>query len=164
MTSLLNIQPAKTIPISVGDRLQQTYVIGATGVGKSTLLLSSILYDIEQGHGVCVLDPHGDLIKDIISRMDSRLDDVVLLSLTNPDLPFGLNLFHCPAPHDPIAVHNTVSMVVNIFEKVFGLARATMGRQLTYLRSLIYLFIHNPSLTALDVPNILNADSKYDTL
>src|SRR5439155_16999474 len=109
MATILNNIPLQKIPLSSFDRLQQTYIIGANGVGKSNTLLKLILRDIHNGYGVCVLDPHGDLITDVISCMQSRGKDVILLSLTNADLPFGLNLFHCDNPNDPIAVQNTVS-------------------------------------------------------
>src|SRR5436305_15258311 len=106
MTTLLNNLPQQKIPLSSFDRLQQTYIIGANGVGKSNTLLKLILCDIHNGYGVCVLDPHGDLITDVISCIQSRGNDVVLLSLTNADLLFGLNLFHCANPSYPIAVQN----------------------------------------------------------
>src|SRR5437763_4304962 len=99
MATILNNLPLQKIPLSSFDRLQQTYIIGANGVGKSTTLLKLILRDISFGYGVCVIDPHGDLISDVIACMPGRIEDVVLLSLTNPDLPFGLNLFHCDNQH-----------------------------------------------------------------
>src|SRR2546423_13640297 len=136
MTTILQSYPTSTIPLSRSDRLQQTCIIGANGVGKSNTLLKLILRDVHAGYGLCLLDPHGELLTDVVKRLPrERGRDVVLLSLTNPELSFGLNLFACRDPHDPIAVQDTVSTVVNIFEKVFGLDRASMGRQLTYLRS-----------------------------
>jgi len=59
-------------------RTKHVHVLGASGTGKSTLLLRMILEDIETGHGVGVLDPHGDLVEGVASRVpDHRLDDVV---------------------------------------------------------------------------------------
>jgi len=164
MTTIINNYPISKILLSSFNRLQQTYIIGANGVGKSTTLLKLILRDIGNGYGVCVLDPHGDLIKDVISCMAARIDDVVLLSLTNPDLPFGLNLFHCDNPHDPLAVQNTVSTILNIFEKVYGVDRNTMARVINYLQALVYLFIHNSDLTVLDIPKILDPSKESEML
>ncbi len=164
MTTILNQQPRSKIPLSSFDRLQQTYIIGANGVGKSTTLLKLILRDIHRGYGVCVLDPHGDLIRDVISCMESRVEDVILLSLTNPDLPFGLNVFHCSEPHNPIAVQNTVSTILNIFEKVYGVDRNTMARIINYLQALVYLFIHNSDITVLDIPKILDPSKEHELL
>ncbi len=62
MTTILDQYPTSTIPTSPSERLQQTKIIGETGAGKSTMLLKMILRDIHAGRGVCVLDPHGDLI------------------------------------------------------------------------------------------------------
>lgn len=154
----------QTPVLSNSDRLQQTYVIGATGTGKSTLLLRMILHDIACGSGVCVLDPHGDLVKDVIARMQGRANDIVLLSLTNSQLPFGLNPFHCANPSDPFQVQNTVSTILNIFEKVYGVDRNTMARIINYLQALIYLFIHNPQLTVLDIPSILDPSKESELL
>ncbi len=70
------------------------YVAGATGTGKSTLLLNSILQDIEAGQGVGLLDPHGDLIKDVLCRIPPhRVDDVILFDPADEEYPFALNIF-----------------------------------------------------------------------
>ena len=58
--------------LSTEERLRHTYVIGASGTGKSTLLLSMAMQDIEAGNGFAVLDPHGDLIEDILARIPAR--------------------------------------------------------------------------------------------
>ncbi|MFN0126915.1 MAG: type IV secretion system DNA-binding domain-containing protein [Verrucomicrobiales bacterium] len=64
---------------SPAARLQHTHIIGATGTGKSSLMFSMIMQDLESGQGIAVLDPHGDLITRILSNMpESRIDDVVL--------------------------------------------------------------------------------------
>ena len=81
------------VSLSASQRLRHTYIIGASGTGKSTLLLNMIVQDIEHGHGVGVLDPHGDLIDAIIKRIpDERLDDVVLLDPSDEDYPVGFNI------------------------------------------------------------------------
>jgi hypothetical protein len=69
------------------------HVIGASGTGKSTLLLQLITQDIEQGNGVAVLDPHGDLIDDVLARIPSeRIQDVVLFDPSDEAWPVGLNV------------------------------------------------------------------------
>ena len=74
-------------------RLRHTHVIGASGTGKSTLLVSMMLDDIKQGHGVAVLDPHGDLVDDLLTRLPSeRLDDVVLFDPADPEYVVGWNI------------------------------------------------------------------------
>jgi Type IV secretory pathway, VirD4 components len=82
-----------TVFLNVEQRLRHTYVIGASGTGKSTLLLSMISQDIEQGHGVAVLDPHGDLVDDVLSRIpEHRLSDVVLIDPADEEFPVALNI------------------------------------------------------------------------
>ena len=49
------------------DRRQHMYIVGQTGTGKSTLLKNMAIWDIRQGHGVCVIDPHGELVEDILN-------------------------------------------------------------------------------------------------
>jgi Type IV secretion-system coupling protein DNA-binding domain len=74
-------------------RASHVHVIGATGTGKSTLLLNLIADDIARGYGVCVLDPHGDLVDDVLARMpDDRRADVCLLDPADPDYAVGFNV------------------------------------------------------------------------
>ncbi len=75
------------------DRLRHTYILGQTGTGKSTLLATLAIQDMEEGRGLSVLDPHGDLIEDLLSAVPkSRLDDVTLFDLTDVKHPIGLNM------------------------------------------------------------------------
>ncbi len=75
------------------DRRRHTYVVGKTGTGKSTLLENSALQDIEDGLGVCVIDPHGELVNEILLRIpDERADDVVVFDPSDDLRPVGLNL------------------------------------------------------------------------
>jgi hypothetical protein len=80
-----------SVPLSL--RLRHTYIIGGTGTGKSTLLLNLILQDIEAGHGVAVLDPHGDLVDAVCMRLpESRIGDVLLVDPTDEQYPIPLNI------------------------------------------------------------------------
>src|SRR5262249_32610279 len=77
-----NAHAGKIIQVSLNtdQRTRHMYVIGASGTGKSTLLLNCILQDIQNRNGVGVLDPHGDLIDRILGHIpESRFSDVVLL-------------------------------------------------------------------------------------
>ncbi|WP_035609307.1 type IV secretion system DNA-binding domain-containing protein [Haloferula sp. BvORR071] len=81
--------------VIVGDdhRLRHMHVIGASGTGKSTLMTNMILQDMEQGAGLAVIDPHGDLIDAIAESVPpSRLDDVVLLDPSDEDFPIAFNI------------------------------------------------------------------------
>src|SRR5436853_2090128 len=95
-----------------------TYIIGGTGTGKTNLTLSMILQKIRQGKGVGVIDPHADLIKDIIACMpEDRLKDVIYLNVSDEDHVFGLNPFTCDNPQSYAATQKVVDLVVHIFEK-----------------------------------------------
>jgi predicted DNA-binding transcriptional regulator AlpA len=81
------------VSLSTEERLRHTYVIGASGTGKSTLLLSMAMQDIEAGNGFAVLDPHGDLIEDILARIpEERAGDVVVFDPADEAYPVGFNI------------------------------------------------------------------------
>lgn len=81
------------VRLSQEQRVRHTHIIGATGTGKSTLLFNLIRQDIENGEGLAVLDPHGDLIDQILSVIPShRIEDVVLLDLSDPEYSIGFNI------------------------------------------------------------------------
>lgn len=75
------------------DLSQHMYIVGQTGTGKTTLLKSMILGDIESGKGVAVIDPHGDLYNELMGLIpENRIDDVVLLNPLDIEFPVGFNL------------------------------------------------------------------------
>lgn len=77
------------------ERLKHTHVIGATGVGKSTLLANMILGDIHYGNGCALFDPHGDIVEDILLRIPKeRKNDVVIIDPSDTQFPVGFNLLH----------------------------------------------------------------------
>ncbi|HUR44740.1 MAG TPA: helix-turn-helix domain-containing protein [Candidatus Saccharimonadales bacterium] len=90
-----NDHAGKRVPVTLSpdQRVQHLYVIGASGSGKSTLLLNMIIQDIHNGEGVAVLDPHGDLIDQVLSRIpEARVNDVVLLDPSDEAYPVGFNI------------------------------------------------------------------------
>ena len=81
------------ITLSPQQRIQHTYIIGASGTGKSTLLLNMIIQDIRNGEGVGVLDPHGDLIDKVLEYIpENRMSDVILFDPSDEDFPIGFNI------------------------------------------------------------------------
>lgn len=95
-TSLgLNTHDGKSVDVrlSPDQRSRHMYVIGASGTGKSTLLLNLIRQDLESGDGLAVLDPHGDLIDRILGFIpDGRLGDVILIDPGDAEFPIGFNI------------------------------------------------------------------------
>ncbi len=85
--------PAQTVWVGPEDRKSHIYVVGQTGTGKTTLLKSMILEDIRGGEGICLLDPHGDLYKEVLGNIpEDRADDVVLIDPTDAEFPVALNM------------------------------------------------------------------------
>src|SRR6266536_5583065 len=72
------------------DRFLHIYVIGKTGTGKSTLVETMALQDLERGNGFALIDPHGDLVERIAARVPgSRRADVIYLNAPDPAQPYG---------------------------------------------------------------------------
>ena len=75
------------------DRRQHVYILGKSGTGKSQFMASMIIQDIKRGDGVCVIDPHGDLVDQVAGNIPKeRVDDVVVFSPSDMDRPLGLNM------------------------------------------------------------------------
>src|SRR3990172_6259343 len=108
------------VELSSEGRRQGTYVLGINGTGKSTLLLNVALEDIRAGDGLCLLDPPGDLIEEVITRIPpERAGDVILFDPADIERPLGLNLFECPDRDDPRFVDRVCSEIVLTFKKLF---------------------------------------------
>ncbi len=113
-----NSHAGKTTPVTLGaeTRSQHCYVIGASGTGKSTLLLNLILQDIERGEGLAVLDPHGDLIDEILGRIpERRHGDVVLLDPSDEAFPVGFNVLQA---HSEVEKNLLGSDLVAVFRRL----------------------------------------------
>jgi hypothetical protein len=83
------------VPFSIhgADRLRHMYILGQTGVGKSTLVKNLIVQDIAAGHGVAFFDPHGDKAWEILDFVPPhRIDDVVYFDPSDSEFPIGFNL------------------------------------------------------------------------
>jgi len=90
-----NVHHGKQTLVTLDDaqRIRHTYLIGASGTGKSTLLLNLIVQDLEQGNGIALLDPHGDLVDEVLLRIpDHRVDDVILFDPADAECPIGFNI------------------------------------------------------------------------
>ncbi|HBB02401.1 MAG: hypothetical protein US89_C0013G0020 [Candidatus Peregrinibacteria bacterium GW2011_GWF2_38_29] len=100
------------------DRRVHLYVVGKSGVGKSKLLELLILSDINAGKGVGVLDPHGDLVENIVRRIpENRLDDVIYFNPADMEYPIGFNPI---AAVDPAYRQHVAMGFIEIFKKMFG--------------------------------------------
>jgi DNA helicase HerA-like ATPase len=91
-----NKPPVFTIPPET--RRKHLAIFGATGAGKSALAGNMIAWDISAGAGVSVVDPHGQLVEDLLDKHipRSRKNDVILFDPKNRAHVLGLNVLHCP--------------------------------------------------------------------
>ena len=106
-----------SVKISNQDRRKHIYIIGQTGTGKSNLLLNMIISDIYAGKGVCVIDPHGDLIDQIVVRIPKhRVDDVILFDPGDTERPIGLNILETKSKFEKDFV---VQEIISIIKKLF---------------------------------------------
>src|SRR3989344_4572903 len=104
--------------IKRSDRRQHVYVMGKTGTGKSALLGNMITQDIANGEGVCVVDPHGELVETILECIpEERIKDVVYLNPADMDSHIGFNILELP---DPRYKHLVASGLMGIFTKIWA--------------------------------------------
>jgi excisionase family DNA binding protein len=122
-----NHHAGKTVRVSMSSeqRVRHMHLIGASGSGKSTLLLNMIVQDIENGDGVAVLDPHGDLIDQVIGRIpEQRIKDVVLLDPSDEAYPVGFNIL---SAHSDLERNLLASDLVSVFKRL----STSFGDQMT---------------------------------
>ena len=121
-----DVATGSTVSLPFSARFNGLYLVGKNGTGKSTVLARMVLDDIAAGHGVCLLDPHGDLTTSILARYPAdRQDDLILLDLKDHQHPFGINIFWCPDPDDPYAVGQTVSRVMDVLGRIWNVSDET---------------------------------------
>lgn len=138
------------------DRRRHAYVIGKTGMGKSVLLTQLIYSDIEAGHGVCVVDPHGELAEDILNLIPShRINDVIYFDPGDMEFPIAFNIMESP---DPNMSHLVASGLIGVFKKIWA---DSWGPRLEYvLRNAILALLDYPGSTLLGTMRIL-VDKAY---
>ncbi len=106
----------RIIGISQEDRRRHLYIVGKTGMGKTTLLQNQIHADIEAGRGVCLVDPHGDLAISILRLMPKhRTNDVILFDAGDREFAVSFNPLAC---RDPALIDQVTSGVVSAFKKL----------------------------------------------
>ncbi|MEK7584710.1 MAG: type IV secretion system DNA-binding domain-containing protein [Patescibacteria group bacterium] len=148
------------VRIKDADRRRHVYIIGQTGVGKSVLIESMAIQDIERGKGVCIIDPHGDLIEKVLSRIpEERTDDVIIFDPSDTDRPLALNMLEFYAPEQKTFVINEM---INIFDKLYDL-RQTGGPMFEqYMRNTMLLMMEDTASgsTLMEVSKVL-ADERF---
>lgn len=155
----------RDIRIKRADRRRHTYIVGKSGVGKSVLLANMAIQDIQNGEGVCVLDPHGDLIGDILDRLPpERAEDVIIFSPGDLERPLALNLLDFD-PRYPEQKSFVINEMIGIFDKLYDL-KTTGGPMFEqYMRNAMLLVMEDPESgsTLMEIPKVL-ADEDFRRL
>ena len=141
--------------ISAKDQRQHLYIIGKTGSGKTTLLRNLILQHIALGHGVGLIDPHGDLAEELLNHIPRyRADHLVYFNPGDLEFPVGLNVIGNVAPD---ARHLVASGIVSAFK---GIWRDSWGPRLEYiLYNAVSALLDCRNATLLGVNRLLTDDA-----
>lgn len=115
---------AGLVRLPITDAVYHTHLLGPTGVGKSTVLLSLALADAAEGRGLLLLDPKGDLATDFLARLpQERADDVVVLDPTNP-CPVGFNPLAGPPELAVVTAEAVLGVLAELFRDSWGIRTA----------------------------------------
>ncbi len=108
----------KVIRLRTNDRRRHTYAIGATGSGKSVLLENLAYQDMMDGRGFCFIDPHGDAVEWLLSRVpQERMDDVILFEPGSMDNPVGMNMFEFDTEDQKdFIVQEGINMLTSLYD------------------------------------------------
>ena len=146
------------------DRLRHFYVIGQTGTGKTTLLKNMIVQDIQNGEGVCMIDPHGSDVEDVLAAIpEERYEDVIYFDPAYTERPMGLNMLEYD-PRYPEQKTFVVNELLSIFDRLFDMKTAGGPLFEQYFRNSVLLVMEDPSSgnTLLDVSRVLSNKAYRD--
>lgn len=138
------------------DRARHLYVVGKSGTGKSKLLELLISTDIKEGKGVCVMDPHGDLVDAVIKHVPpERAKDVIYFNPMDTEFPIAFNPMEAVTPELKLRV--TIGFI-EIFKKLFG---ANWTPRLEHvLRQTTLALLDSPGTTVFSILKMLS-DKNY---
>ncbi len=148
----------KQVPFGIkpDDRRRHMYVIGKTGMGKTTMMENMVVQDIRNGNGVCFIDPHGDSIQKILDFVPpSRINDVVYFNPADQDFPIALNILESV---DPKYQHLVASGLMGVFTKIW--AGVWSPRMEYILNNTILALLDSPGNTMLGIVRMY-VDKKY---
>jgi CxxC-x17-CxxC domain-containing protein len=142
--------------IKCDDRRRHLYIIGKTGMGKTTMLENMVLNDIFSGNGLCYVDPHGDSVEKFLDYIPSnRVNDVVYINPGDIDYPVAFNILETV---DPSLKHIVASGLVGVFKKLWA---DSWGPRLEYvLRNTILALLDSPGSSLLGITRMLT-DKSY---
>lgn len=148
----------KVVPfgIKTDDRRRHMYLIGKTGMGKTTLMENMVIQDIRNGYGVAFLDPHGDSVQRIIDSIpSSRINDVIYFNPADLEYPIAFNILESV---DPKYKHLVASGLMGVFTKIW--ANLWSARMEYILNNTILALLDSPGNTLLGITRMY-VDKKY---
>lgn len=150
----------RSVNVGFEDRRRHVYIIGKTGVGKSVLLQDMAIQDIKAGHGVCVIDPHGDLIDEIVKYIPAeRAEDVIYFDPADTERPMGLNLLEAYSEEQK---HFMTTAIINLMYKLYDPQRTgIIGPRFEHaVRNAMLTVMSEAGSTFIEVVRVLT-DPKY---
>ena len=145
-----------TFGIKAKDRPQHTYIIGKTGMGKTVLIQNLIIQDINNGEGLCIIDPHGSLAEELLDYIpENRVKDVIYFSPSDGENPIALNVIEKVEPEKR---HLVANGLMAAFKKLF---KDQFSARMEYiLTNIILALLENDGQTLLGVNRMLT-DKDY---
>ncbi len=142
--------------IKLDDRRRHMYIIGKTGMGKTTMLENMVLHDIYSGHGVCYVDPHGDTAEKIIDYIPAnRINDVIYFNPADMNYPIGFNILEVKSEEQK---HLVAGGLMATFKKIWP--DVWSPRMEYILNNTILALLEYPGSTLLGINRMLS-DKKY---
>lgn len=142
--------------IKTDDRRRHMYIIGKTGMGKSTMMENMMLHDIYSGHGVGLVDPHGDFAEKIIDFIPSwRMNDVIYFNPSDVDHPIGFNILEVASEEQK---HLVAAGLMATFKKIWP--DVWSSRMEYILNNTLLALLEYPGTTLLGINRILS-DKQY---
>lgn len=144
------------------DRRRHFYIIGQTGTGKSGFMSGLIRQDILRGEGLCVIDPHGDLIDEALEAVPKeRAEDVIVFDPSRIDRPMGLNLLEYDQNY-PEQKTFVINEMIKVFDKLYDLSKTGGPMFEQYMRNAMLLIMDDPQSgsTLIEISKVM-ADANF---
>ena len=112
----------KEVRIKTEDRFRHFYIIGQTGTGKSSTMQALGRQDLANGEWMAIIDPHGDLVKDLLPFVPrERADDVIVFDPSDTERPIGMNILEAAPEDRDMVVQDALNIMIKLFwNEIFG--------------------------------------------
>lgn len=151
------------VHLSEVDRERHCYILGATGTGKSTLLYNMLMQDINNGAGVCLIDPHGDLFHQVMQALPlHRAKDLVAIDMCDFERAVGINFLECEGPFRQQRMNFIVNEMMKIFNSLYDMKETGGPMFEQYMRNALLLVMGSDYQggTIMDIPRLFE-DATY---